>query len=329
MKRFNLTCAPSGTDMLYSIKEDRLLAYSCDFDAIHNLLGGKMYYSSWSGKTKEGFVNNLQEYIPVGSYSTSKPWEQTSVCSAAGLRVYIPWSPWKREIADEYPVIIKLERNIPQLIITSIPSLKETLKSVSLENGTYKIGGEVDEMEVQLLGLKIRYQVMGWHSNMPNPLCFLAEELASFELPQCQEEELFLLTGYAEDENKNAYRYMRVGNKLYKKELVEGDPFYSSAPELHNGWKLIETDFVGGVAYRYTTTEIEYLAWADPRDLAEKAALDPAIVSLPTHYRVVKQSFSKLGIDIPAGKTPEEMVKEALMKEFISVYAPHLLRGEN
>lgn len=70
MKKLQLAYGGGTDDIFLSIKAKRFFSYEKDREEIHELFGGKAYYTSRSGDSGAGWINEEADLILFGFYRT-------------------------------------------------------------------------------------------------------------------------------------------------------------------------------------------------------------------------------------------------------------------
>lgn len=234
----------------------RVLDYEYDTDEIHEICGGRQYYTSRSGLSGAGRIESYKSLIPVGYYRTDVvnfdwifPIEVTD-----RIDVLLPYQAHNKEKAyNSNPVVVTLRgewsTECEYVVYTNLERVAEVVKALQL--GKAEILGDVKELAktfVDACGhdVMMKFKFINlWGERSFNPWHFVARHLHNL---LCEEHggvwEHFGLTRLQED---FYCRKIWLAGSYYRGERVEGlmdDIFYEGGEVLAAfvpDWEIIDT----------------------------------------------------------------------------------------
>lgn len=271
----DLSWGNGGTELFLAPCDGGLevLDYEYDTNRIHEMCGGKCYYTSCSGCSGAGFIEKYDVLTHVGYYRVDTVHNefQYPVEVAEGINLMLPYVSHqsdKGETLSNYPVVIMVGEdtiiycgfftNMNEVLATLLSgeTLKQTpriLKRTFVNTKSYWR----DETEVELKF----YNLFG-HSFYPWEF---ATELLKDYTVYYPEERIYSIFRLSKTEDGKLVRTSRICQTLYATELLKEDPC-EKLDTPFNGWELAETNMV----YKVRENQVYIVGWELASDAYQK-----------------------------------------------------------
>lgn len=129
MRKIEISWGAGVSDLFLDLtgREPRVLDYEYDGAELHERCGGKTYYTSRSGFSGAGYLTNLEELLPLGSYRVDTARNDFQYFAPIGkvlgeygddcdvVQMAVPYTAHtedKTKILQEYPTVVKFGEKI-------------------------------------------------------------------------------------------------------------------------------------------------------------------------------------------------------------------------
>lgn len=248
-----------------------LLDYEYDYEKIHQMCGGRLYYRFWSGASGTGYIKKWAELTRVGYYRVDTAYNewQYPVKLSDEVSIMLPYQSHtedKTDVLENNPVVIRVGRNT-LVYCHYYDNMREVL-SVLLAGEKLKEEPrtltrtfvDVQRRYERVVELKF-YDFFGWSHN---PWEFVKDLFAESYIAGAGER-LYQLFHLAKCENGMLVSTTRIAGALYASKILEQDPC-KALTESIAGWELAGSQ----MAYRLHENEVHIVGWESSEPAYEK-----------------------------------------------------------
>lgn len=266
-KNITLGWGSGETDLFLAPSEGgsvELLDYEYDYEKIHQMCGGRLYYRSWSGCSGTGYIRKWGPLTRVGYYRVDTAYNewQYPVKLSEEVSIMLPYQSHtedKTDILENNPVVIRIGRNT-LIYCNYYDNMREVLST--LLSGE-KLKEEPRTLTRTFVDVQRRYErvvelkfydFFGWSHN---PWEF-AKDLFAESYISCAGERLYELFHLAKCENGMLVSTTRIAGALYASKILDQDPC-KALTESIAGWEVADSQ----MAYRLYENEVHIVGWED------------------------------------------------------------------
>lgn len=294
MKKINVSWGDGMSDLFLDLtgKRPRILDVEFDGEKLHEMCGGETYYTSRSGYSGAGWIENLGTLLPLGTYRVDTVHNSFQCFVSLGeierheeqVLAAVPYTShtWdKTATLRDYPTVLKIgnkvvycdfEINFRELLEV-IFSNQELPERCEIDGVTYKRHGhrtlrrtffsdQYGEEEVTM-----EFYNLCSMGRTPSPWEFFQEELEPFRAGWSSER-LFQLLGVRQLEDGTFVKAMKIADEWYLGEIIDGDPLETG--KLTAGWQRLADDVL--VRFYDRSNEVHLVAYATSQEAYEKLA---------------------------------------------------------
>ena len=255
------------TDLFFAPSKNgsvELLDYEYDHEKIHEMCGGRLYYTSWSGCSGAGYIKKWGELTRVGYYRVDTAYNewQYPVNLSDEVSIMLPYQSHtedKTDILENNPVVIRVGRNTLvycHYYDNMCEVLSKLLAGEKLKEEPRTLTRtfvDVQRRYERVVELKF-YDFFGWSYN---PWEFVTDLFAESNIAHAGER-LYELFHLAKCENGMLVSTTRIAGALYASKILEQDPC-KALTESIAGWKVAGSQ----MAYRLYENEVHIVGWED------------------------------------------------------------------
>lgn len=298
MKRINVRWGAGTSDLFLDLtgKVPRILDFEFDEEELHERCGGETYYTSLSGCSGAGWLENLGPLLRIGTYRVDtlynsfqnfislgrQPWNEYK--NEAEILVAVPYeshSGDKIATLREYPTVLRVwdkviycdfESNFVS-IIQKLFSYEDLPEECEINDVDYEHRGHRTLKRFFFNNMGDRNEVsMEFYNlcsmdNTPNPWDFFQEELEPFRAGWSKER-MFQLLGVRQLEDGTFAKAIRIADEWYYGELLSGNPLETG--ELTAGWQRLADDVL--IRFYDRSNKAHLVAYAPAQAAYEKLA---------------------------------------------------------
>lgn len=273
-KNITLGWGSGETDLFLAPSEGgsvELLDYEYDYEKIHQMCGGRLYYRSWSGCSGTGYIRKWGPLTRVGYYRVDTAYNewQYPVKLSEEVSIMLPYQSHtedKTDILENNPVVIRIGRNT-LIYCNYYDNMREVL-SILLSGEKLKEEPrtltrtfvDVQRRYERVVELKF-YDFFGWSHN---PWEFAKDLFAESYIAHAGER-LYELFHLAKCENGMLVSTTRIAGALYASKILDQDPC-EALTESIAGWEVTGSQ----MAYRLHENEVHIVGWESSEPAYEK-----------------------------------------------------------
>lgn len=247
-----------------------LLDYEYDYEKIHQMCGGRLYYRSWSGCSGTGYIRKWGPLTRVGYYRVDTAYNewQYPVKLSDEVSIMLPYQSHtedKTDILENNPVVIRVGRNT-LVYCHYYDNMREVLskllagEKLKEEPRTLtRTFVDVQRRYERVVELKF-YDFFGWSYN---PWEFVKDLFAESKI--YAGERLYELFHLAKCENGMLVSTTRIAGALYASKILDKDPC-EALTESIAGWEVAGSQ----MAYRLYENEVHIVGWESAATAYEK-----------------------------------------------------------
>lgn len=247
-----------------------LLDYEYDYEKIHQMCGGRLYYRSWSGCSGTGYIRKWGELTRIGYYRVDTAYNewQYPVKLSDEVSIMLPYQSHtedKTDILENNPVVIRVGRNT-LVYCHYYDNMREVLskllagEKLKEEPRTLtRTFVDVQRRYERVVELKF-YDFFGWSYN---PWEFVKDLFAESKI--YAGERLYELFHLAKCENGMLVSTTRIAGALYASKILDKDPC-EALTESIAGWEVAGSQ----MAYRLYENEVHIVGWESSEPAYEK-----------------------------------------------------------
>mgnify|MGYP000868309211 FL=1 len=271
----------------------KILDVKSDRNELHAMCGGRTTYVSRSGDSGEGFLTQLGQLIPIGSWRVdTRHNHDYQFFASVGRTIdeyeeevlvaipYVSHEENKQDTLKKHPVVIKVGRKVIycDFFINFVQTLKAVLlggdlpefegcrkvKKTFQKTFTFVNEDEWGDIWTEEENFEIEFYNLSQNKETPNPWSFFRDELIRYKVPYKQPR-IFELLGVEKLEDNKFIRTINIDGSKYRGGLLEGNPLETG--ELTAGWQQIAKDVL--VRF-YNNEKVHLLAYASKEVYAKK-----------------------------------------------------------
>lgn len=273
-KNITLGWGSGETDLFLAPSEGgsvELLDYEYDYEKIHEMCGGRLYYRSWSGCSGTGYIRKWGSLTRVGYYRVDTAYNewQYPVKLSEEVSIMLPYQSHtedKTDILENNPVVIRVGRNT-LIYCNYYDNMREVLsillsgEKLKEEHRTLtRTFVDVQRRYERVVELKF-YDFFGWSFN---PWEFVTDLFAESNIAHAGER-LYQLFHLAKCENGMLVSTTRIAGVLYATKILPEDPC-EALTESIAGWEVAGSQ----MAYRLHENEVHIVGWESSEPAYEK-----------------------------------------------------------
>lgn len=268
-KNITLGWGSGETDLFLAPSKNgnvELLDYEFDYEKIHQMCGGRLYYRSCSGASGTGYIKKWGELTRVGYYRVDTAYNEwqypVKLSEEEEVSIMLPYQSHteeKDDILENNPVVIRVGRNT-LVYCHYYDNMREVLSKLlageKLEEEPRTLTRtfvDVQRRYERVVELKF-YDFFGWSFN---PWEFVTDLFAESNIAHAGER-LYELFHLAKCENGMLVSTTRIAGALYASKILEQDPC-KALTESIAGWKVAGSQ----MAYRLYENEVHIVGWED------------------------------------------------------------------
>ena len=264
-----------------------------DRNELHAMCGGRTTYVSRSGDSGEGFLTQLGQLIPIGSWRVdTRHNHDYQFFASVGRTIdeyeeevlvaipYVSHEENKQDTLKKHPVVIKVGRKVIycDFFINFVQTLKAVLlggdlpefegcrkvKKTFQKTFTFVNEDEWGDIWTEEENFEIEFYNLSQNKETPNPWSFFREELVKYQIFYRQPR-IFELLGVEQLPDGKFVGAINIDGTKYRGKTLDGNPLETG--ELTAGWQRVSED----VLIRFYNNEAHLLAYTSKEAYAKKA----------------------------------------------------------
>ena len=271
----------------------KILDVESDRNELHAMCGGRTTYVSRSGDSGEGFLTQLGQLIPIGSWRVdTRHNHDYQFFASVGRTIdeyeeevlvaipYVSHEENKQDTLKKHPVVIKVGRKVIycDFFINFVQTLKAVLlggdlpefegcrkvKKTFQKTFTFVNEDEWGDIWTEEENFEIEFYNLSQNKETPNPWSFFREELVKYQIFYRQPR-IFELLGVEQLPDGKFVGAINIDGTKYRGKTLDGNPLETG--ELTAGWQRVSED----VLIRFYNNEAHLLAYTSKEAYAKKA----------------------------------------------------------
>lgn len=280
-------------------KKPRVLDFEYDGSELHERCGGKTYYTSRSGLSGAGYLENLGTLMPLGRYRVDTVTNEHQSFVSIGKACYnydmrddvlvaVPYASHeadKAEILRTHPVVVRLGRKVVYCdffgnfteILRIIFSGEELPEECEMDGARFLGRGyrdlsrrfsELDPWgDARAVDINIEFYNLCSMNDVLSPWEFFRDELQRFTV-EWSRERLFHLLAVDRLQDGTFVRTRKLAGGNYHGEILPGNPLETG--ELTAGWQRLADDVLA--RFYDGSNEVHLVAYASAKAAHEELA---------------------------------------------------------
>lgn len=282
--RFNVGWGGGSSSLFLDVVHEEkpvVLDYEYDTELLHIMCGGRCTYTSCSGMTGYGYLNDLWSLLPIGEYrvdTVHNDWQWFlpigKTPDGAEIMAAVPYVSHEHPMSGaikKHPTVIKIANKVVYCDFER--NFENTLRTL-LSGGTLPKGRVYKKAfsqwdayweRLRRKEFSIEFHNLSSMENTPNPWEFFGEELKDFQVEE-EQERLFQLLAVEKMPDGTFCRTMKIGGRRFRGSPIEGTLLEDT---LTAGWVSVGRD---KILVRFYDQDVHILAYDRADTAYEKIA---------------------------------------------------------